>query len=283
MSFNLILNRNNVIQQNGFYNTLQFQFINGAFTVTDDMYIQLTNAQIPYSTFNISKFLNNNTFNILWPKGGVFITYNVVIPDGFYSYDDLNDYILFYCKNNGLYLSDADGNIYNYINIRSNSTYYGVELNLSLIPSSLPVSYTNPANLQLPNISQTPRIEILNNKFSEYIGYSVGIYPPTVPQLTSYNKLSDLVPLSSSLNSIILRCNLIDNYIVSPTDILDNIAIFNTAFGSNINYTNNLMSKKVKLKKGTYNNLTITLHNEKYDLINQLDPNIVLNLLITKY
>lgn len=76
--------------------------------------------------FNISAINNNNTFVILWPKGASLITYNVVIPDGFYSYNDLNNYIIYYCKLNGLYLVDATSNILNYITISSNSTYYAV-------------------------------------------------------------------------------------------------------------------------------------------------------------
>jgi len=76
--------------------------------------------------FNISAINNNNTFVIQWPKGAGLVNYTVVIPDGFYSYNDLNNYIIYYCKLNGLYILDSIGTVINFISISSNPTYYAV-------------------------------------------------------------------------------------------------------------------------------------------------------------
>jgi hypothetical protein len=279
-SFNLLLNVNNVIQKNGFYNQLTYNFINGSFTVKEKQKLQLVSAQIPYSFFNISQSLNNNSFNILWPKGSGLTTYNVIIPDGFYSYIDLNNYIIYYCKLNGLYLIDTASNVQNYISISSNSTYYAVQLNLSVIPTSLPTGWTNPASLQFPTVAQTPRIQILNNKFSNYIGFSPATYPAS-QQITAYYNLSNITPQSSTTNSIVLRCNLISNNVSIPSDILDSFGIFNTLFGSNINYASSLNDKKTTIKPGTYNSMTIDLVNENNEPLQCRDPNMLINLLIT--
>ena len=279
-SFNLILNNNNISAINGFYNQLTYKFINGSFTIKPNMKLQLVSAQVPYSFFNISSTLNNNTFSILWPKGASYITYNVVIPNGFYSYADLSNYIIFYCKTNGLYLLDNNSVVQNFISIQTNTTYYAVQLNLSVIPTTVPVNWTNPASLVLPNVASTPKIVILDNKFQNYLGFLPGIYPPTT-QTTNYMVLSNQIPLSSSTNSIIFRCNLINNNISVPGDILDSIGIFNTPFGNNINYQSSLNDKKTTIKTGTYSEMIINLTNENNEPLQNRDPNVLLNLLIT--
>lgn len=279
-SFNLILNNNNIIQVNGFYNTFKYNFINGSFIIKEGMKLQLVSAQIPYSFFNISSLLNNNTFVLKWPKGTGYVDYNVIIPDGFYSYADLSNFLIYYCKLNGLYLVDNNGVTQNFISIQSNPTYYSVQINLTNIPITLPLNWSNPASLQLPTTTKTPIIQILNNKFSEYLGFTPGLYPPTT-QSTSYMTLSNTTPRSSSTNSIIFRCNLINNNISIPGDVLDAIGIFNTPFGSNINYQSSLNDKKCSMKIGTYNEFTMLLTNEDGTPLQNRDPNVLLNLLIT--
>jgi hypothetical protein len=271
---------NNVIQKNGFYNQLKYDFINGSFTVKDKQKLQLVTAQIPYSMFNISNNNNNNKFNILWPKGSGLTTYNITIPDGFYSYNDLNNYIQYYCKLNGLYLLDSNSNVQNYISISSNTTYYSVQINLSVIPISLPSGWSNPSSLQFPSVAQTPRIQILNNKFQNYLGFSEGTYPSS-QQITAYYALSNITPQASTTNSIVLRCNLINNGVSVPSDILDSFGIQNTSFGSNINYASSLNDKKTTIKPGTYNSMTIDLFDENLQPLQCRDPNMLFTLLIT--
>jgi hypothetical protein len=93
--------------------------------------------------------------------------------------------------------------------------------------------------------------------------------------------LSNITPVSSSTNSIVLRCNLINNGISVPGDILDSFGIFNTPFGNNINYASQLNDKKTTIKSGTYNDMVIVLTNENNEPLQNRDPNILLNLLIT--
>ena len=188
-SFNIILNSNNVEKNNGYANQLVFKFINGSFTIKPNMKIQLVSAQIPYSFYNISNYYNNQSFNILWPQGSGMTTFNVVIPNGFYSLSDLNKYIKFFCDTNNLYLIDNAGNHVYYINLSVNTTYYANQLNLYTIPTSLPSGYTAPSGFQYPSSIKTPQIQILNNNFQKYLGFPVGLYPaPT--QSTNYEKLS---------------------------------------------------------------------------------------------
>ena len=278
-SFNIILNSKNVIKNNGYSNQLIFYFINGSFTIGQNMKIQLISAQIPYSFYNISNYYNNQTFNILWPKLGNMISYTVTIPNGFYSISDVNKYIKFFCDTNNLYLMDSTGSHVYYINVSTNTTYYGNQINLTNVPTTLPSGYTAPSGFQFPTVSKTPQIQILNNNFQYYIGFTEGLYPPTV-QSVSYEKLSNIIPKSTNINSIFLSSNITDNQISVPSNILDSIQIYNTQFGANINYEAKL-NKKVSLKPGTYNNIIINLLDDDLNLLPILDPNIILNFLIT--
>jgi hypothetical protein len=277
-SFNVILNSNNVKINNGYANQLIFEFINGSFTIKPNMKIQLVSAQIPYSFFNISNFYNNQKFNILWPRGSLMINYNVIIPNGFYSVSDINKYIKFFCDLNNLFLIDGGGNRVYYINFSNNSTYYSNQLNLYTIPSSLPSGYSSPLNWTFPNVAKTPQIEILDNNFVIYSGFDVGLYPST-PQSINYEILSQRVPKSSNVNSIFISSNISDNEVSVPSNILDIIPIYGS-FGGNIHYESKL-NKKISLKQGTYNNIIFNLLDDDLNLLPILDPNIILNFLIT--
>ena len=206
-------------------------------------------------------------------------TYNIVIPNGFYSVSDINNYIKFYCDTNNLYLIDSSGNHVYYINFSVNITYYGNQISLYKIPISLPTNYTAPIGFQFPTSIKTPQIQILNNNFQNYIGFPQGLYPSVV-QSTNYEKLSPNIPKSTNINSIFLSTNITDNEISVPSNIIDCIPVYGTSFGSNINYEAKL-NKKVSLKQGTFNNITINLLDDNYNLLPILDPNIILNFLIT--
>jgi hypothetical protein len=77
-----------------------------------------------------------------------------------------------------------------------------------------------------------------------------------------------------------MRCNLVDNNIASPSDILDGVPI-NSTFGSNITYDPSF-EKWVRMKDGTFNQMTITFNDQNLNTLFALDPNILLTLLIRK-
>jgi hypothetical protein len=141
----------------------------------------LSSAQIPYSMFNITAAYNNNAFNFYFPSGPSstsYTTYNIIIPDGFYTISDLNSYMQQYAISNGLYLIDSGGNYVYYISVQYNATYYANQLIAKLVPTSLPTGYTDPSNwIGYPTVSRTPYLEILSSSnFGTYLGFSTGQY-----------------------------------------------------------------------------------------------------------
>lgn len=286
MSFSLVVNNTNVSNTNT-NATYTYNFIGGGFTIPDDYEVMLSSAQIPYSIFNITDVYNNNRFRVSFPTGALATTYtdfNITIPDGFYTIDDLRAYMQQYAISNGLYLiNNNNENVYYTPAFYLNTVNYAVQILLYAVPRSLPVGWTQPANwigYSTYTSDRTPHIHILaSSKFGDYVGFSTGIYPTPTLQTTDYSVLSNKKPpIASYVNSIIVHCSLVNNSVVSPSDILDAFQIANVSFGSNINYAPTV-EKYVKLTKGTYSSMILYLTDQNNNPIILIDNNILLTLL----
>jgi hypothetical protein len=273
MSYTLVLNSKNVIGANN--NIFQYQFLNG-FRIEDNAEICVSSVQVPYSWYNVSYFYQNTKFNLIFPTGATTSTLNITIPDGFYTVPQLQSYIEQVCITNNYYLINSSGNYVYYVNLSYNISAYKVQLICSLVPTTLPTGFTNPG-WTLPTVTRCPQFVVLDNYFGKLIGFNIGTYPTTTT--ANFSKVSDYTPLGSSVNSIILRCNLVSNGVTMPSDIIDSFAISNTSFGSNINYSASY-EKWVKLSPGVYQNLTITMQDEMFNDIKMLDPNSVITLIV---
>ena len=283
-SFTLVINSSNVTNTNT-NSIYTYNFIGGGFKVEEGMECMISSAQIPYSIFNITAAYNNNSFQLNFPTGASgYTTFNLTIPDGFYTMNDFNNYIQQYCITNGLYLINSSGQNVYYLNFSVNQNYYAIQILLYTVPRSLPTGYTAPSNwigYSTYTSDRTPYI-VINNNLSDYLGFTAGQYPPTLPQITNYSILSNKKPpLASYVNSLIIHCSLVNNPVISPSDILDAFQISNTTFGANINYTPNI-EKYVKLTRGTYNSMVLYITDQNNNPITMLDPNILITILFKK-
>lgn len=59
------------------------------------------------STYNYSSKLGNNTYSVKWIDG---ITYNYTIPDGYYSFDQLNSVLKYNMIKDSMYLVSTTDN-----------------------------------------------------------------------------------------------------------------------------------------------------------------------------
>jgi len=280
-SYTIQLNSSNVVQNGSYYNSLQYYFLNSSFTIKKGMKMYLSFAQVPYSFYNITSAYGNNSFNIKFPQGSSYTNINVTLPDGFYDQTSLTNYIQYVLTNNNLYLTDNNGTIQTFIKFQLNTTYYAVELDLSVIPTSLPSGWTAPPGFVFPTVAQTPQIILNGNNFYNFIGFNKNSsYPPTLPQTSLYQTKSISAPQAVYVNSISVRCSLVNNYIGSPTDLLTSFPVISQyGFGSNINYEAKI-ANKIPLKEGTYNYMTVTLNDQNFRELPNLDPNILLSLVI---
>ena len=158
------------------------------------------------------------------------------------------------------------------------TTWYANHIVAYSVPTSLPSGYTAPCNFAgYPTTSRTPYIEILTgSNFGTFLGLSVGNYGKD--QAANYSVNSNITPVGSTVNSLVIRCSLVNNNISSATDVIDSFPI-NGTFGSNLNYLNNI-EKWIKLSPGRYNNFIVTIQDQNLNDINILDNNILMNFII---
>lgn len=275
MSNTLVLNSANTTNQ---VNIFQYNFLNGSFVVQDNSELCISGITIPYSWYNIQQqYYNNTTFQYTFTEA-VTTTYTVVLPNGYYSVTSLNEYLQGQFVNQGLYLVDSAGDNVYYLSLVYNVSTYSVQLLSFAVPIALPAGFTNPAGLVFPAVASTPQLIILStNNFGSIIGFTAGTYPPAI-QATNYSITSNTLPNGSPVNSIIVRCNLVSNNVVSPSDILDSFQITG-AFGTNLNYSPNF-EKWIKIKSGRYSSFTITFEDQNFRTIPILDDNVLITLLL---
>jgi len=106
MSYNLVLNSSNAINSN----TFKYNFINGSLDIPEGSTIAISQITIPYSWFNVSSIIGNNTFSYFIPNSSnTQIEYKIIIPNGFYQVSDLNIYLQSQLKINGHYWYSTQG------------------------------------------------------------------------------------------------------------------------------------------------------------------------------
>lgn len=277
----LILNSNNIIGMNN--NTFEYRFINSGFYIPEGSEISISSIQLPYSFYNVSTFYSNQKFRIRWPVASGSTDYNITLDEGFYTVNDIQNFIEQFCIQNSLYMIDANGDYIYFIYLSYNITAYKIQLISSPIYTIAltPVGVTLPASFPTrpTTNSSTPLFIVLDDKFGSLLGFNIGTYPSAF-QNTSFDKLSDYTPKGSNINSIVVRSNVIENSVTMPSDILDSFAIpAGSTFGSNINYQPNFQ-RFVSIRPGNYTNMIITLQDQNYSDIKILDPNSIITLII---
>jgi len=279
MSLSIILNSNNVAT-NGTKSQFTYNFINGSLNIPENSLMCVSNVTLPYSWFNVnSSQYNNNVFQYTFPTSTGQQTFTVTLPNGYYAANDINTYLQTKMIENKQYLVNSAGEYVYYITLQYDVNYYAVQLMCFALPTSLPSGYTNPANMTFPSTPSTPQIIISStNNFGSLIGFNAGTYPSTV-QTTNQSFTSNSVPDGSPVNALIMRCNLIDNNVVMPSDIMDSIPISNVPFGSNLTYQPPF-PKWVKMKAGRYSYMTVQLVDQNLNTIVATDPNVCITLLL---
>lgn len=275
MSFNLVLNSSNVIGSNA--NTYQYSFIGGNFNVGDDFEICTSQVTIPYSWYNIT---TTQTVTIRWTVGVTVNSYVWTIAPGFYSVSDLNLALQLFCVNNGLYLVNGSSNVY-YLSLYTNTALYKNQLIAELVPTSLPSGYTQPSGfVGYPTTTKTPQIVLStsSSQINSILGFSTGTFPSI--NTANISVLSTIVPVGSAVNSLLMTCNLVNNPVAMPSNILCGIPI-DTTFGSNLNYSP-AWQQWVKITPGRYSTMTIQFLDQDFNPLTALDSNVLIVLNIRK-
>jgi hypothetical protein len=240
--------------------------------------LTLTGGGTGYTVIPTVTFTGTN-ITVAKASASIYRLFNVSLPDGFYTTTSLNAFIQSFCVTNGFYLiENSTQNYIYYINVLFNPTYYANQIILKTIPTTLPAGYTAPSNWAgYPGLAVTPYVEILStNHFGKFLGYTAGNYG--INSTVSYSGNSNQTPVGSTVNSLVIRCSLVNNNVSSQTDVVDAFAI-NGDFGRNLNFNNNI-EKWIKLNAGRYSSFTVSIVDQNMEDIQILDSNILINFIV---
>ena len=287
----LILNSANILQ--GTNNSiLSYEFIGGNINLKKGQKVALASLQMYYSTFNITVLNNNNAFAYVWVDGG---TYTVLVPDGFYDINALNNYLHFTMVQNKHYLVDAVGNFVYFITLGINTTQYAVEVNCFGI--SVAVAAANvwvlPAGATwvLPNNFIVPELGVGLNNFGLVIGFAPGFYPnaliagvpPAQVQNPAYTSdqqfLSTFTPQVSPVASFILTCSLINNNYAVPNNLIYSFAPTGT-IGEQFTVAPN-QYVFIDVLPAQYNRFQVSFIDQSFRPVAIQDPNMTIMLIIS--
>lgn len=282
MPFNLLLNSSNVINTDN--TNFEYNFTNGSFVIEEGAEICISQIVMPYSFFNLNKGLyNNTTFQFSLTFGVTTTQYDVVIPNGFYTTTDINNYLEQYFITNGMYCTNTTtGNYVFFIYLYTNATYYANQFIVSPIIPLNTAGYTFPSGYINPSTTTygyTPYIIFNDGGLGSILGFTNGTYPTTQSLTSQLNFISNTTPNATPINSIVVRTNLCNNDCATPSDILDTFSLSGASFGSNITYTPSY-EKWINCSYGTFNSFFVYFQDQNLNRIQSNDPNVLISILL---
>ena len=301
----LILNQENIVP-NTANGRLEYVFPAGNVSIMKGQKLALASLQMFYSTFNITSLNNNNVFSYIWVDG---TEHTVLIPNGYYTVQTLNEYLQFTMINNTHYLVDNDttNNVY-FLTMGTNASTYKVELtsfqiNATMFPIGVgAATYSLPAGASwvVPTVSIVPMFNIPSTSFRDVIGFSnAGYYPtgsagsyaqavisgvpPAQTQAPPYTSnlvfSSNVVPQVSPLSSYLVKCNLINNNYAVPNDLLYSFSP-QSAFGEQFTIAPNQLIF-INIQEGQYNKFVVEFADQNNRPVAIEDPSLVVLLIIS--
>lgn len=243
--------------------------------------VALSDISIYYSWRSITSAYNNNKFSFTFPASGATInTYNIALPDGTYSANDLNNYLQWFCIQNNLYLiNSTTGDYRYYLTIQENPSQYAIEVISYPIPTSLPAGYTAPAGWGgFPTAATRPQLIINNEAFGQIIGFNLGTFPATAVGASPYSKVSDFVPQLSPIQSVIILLDAVSNPFASNSGVIGTINSKGTNYGSLISYSApeyNWISCQ-----GVRQEITVNFVDQLFRPLKIIDKNLTIRLLL---
>jgi hypothetical protein len=181
-----------------------------------------------------------------------------------------------------LYLiKNSDKNVY-FVELLVDANKYGSTINTYVVPTNtemLSYQWTKPSNSShwdLPNTSTAPQI-IFNSKFGKLLGFEGGTYPSTI-QYVDVQSENTLTPEISVVNSLIFRCNLINNINITPTDCLSSMGI-KKSFGDQMEIGGGFILYS-EISTNIYNQIELTICDQNLKPIKLIDTDCTIILSI---
>jgi len=268
----ILINKTHFVQ--GSQSTYRYNLPLGGISIKFGDVLSLASVDLYYSWFNITEEEGNNQVSFIFNG----TTYNLTLPDGFYTIEDLDSAFQHFFINNNLYLIDSNGNHVYYVKLTTNPVRYRTQLDLFLMPTTLPSGFTDPGSFPFPATSETPQI-IINSLFGVRIGFDAGTYP-TTPSNVKYEILGQNTPIISTVQSILVRTNLINNgQFSNPSDLLTTFTVpQGTRIGAVIRYEEH--NNNMNAQPGKYTFFEIEFTDQLYEPLKLQDKDATILLIL---
>ena len=283
----LVLTENNLVPTGGTFNasTIAKPYNKLYFNLPSNLSgkkLALQKANLYYSWANINA--TNNTFQISFPSGASFVDVNVSIPVGtnFSSISEMNNYLQTVMIANGFYLIDNNQDNVYYMTLIANPTSYGVSLVQSLVPTSLPSGWSQPANFPeggFPSTSKTMKFTTNASGFNLLI-----VFPASTTfngGLSGQTFNSTFTPQLSQTSTVLVKCSHANNSLSLNGDssIIYSFTTRGTSYGSLIEVEpQNIVYYNITSNS---NNLIIEFSDQDNAPLQIQDPNMSVLLLIS--
>ena len=242
----------------------------------------VSGVSIYNSTFNITARRGNNTLTFIW-NADTTTTYTFTIPDGYYSVNQVNEFLQAQCIINNLYVTNASSQNVYFIQLITNPSRYSVQLNSFYLPTSAQATtlgYSKPsgATWNYPVAASTPQL-IFNAVFGNLIGFEGGTYPSAV-QTTNQEFISTKSPKLNVVDNYVMTCNMISNVDYSiPSDILFTIPL-TAGLGSLISITPASVILN-HIAANHYKQIVIKFFSQDFEPLELNDTELTLTLVIS--
>lgn len=231
------------------------------------------------STYNISEVYGNNMIVLKW----LGVDYNVTIPDGFYSYSDLNSFVKQQCLINKLYCTTNNGLDYVFFyNLSANAVTYKFQLDIFSIPTAAQATTLNfvkpvGATWAFPATATTPQLQI-NDKLQKYFGIINQTLFPFSPQSSNqtFSTSPNGYPTVNPVFSYVVTCNLINTKLSQDPRVLTQITV-DTSFGGLMKMQGS-HDNAVDIEDGSYSFITIKLLDQNLGQLSRRDLDLVISL-----
>jgi len=307
----LVLNKNNIID--GTNNSKYRYKFTSTVNFKKGSKIALSKLNMYFSWENITSTFNNQTFSYTWwdSSGNQTKTYSLTIPQGYYSIDDINDWMYSELVNRGHFLTySAQANAkgtsngtawsastkYVFIELMENPTYYSCQFRLYALPAYVATgaTYTKPADVtgyawRVPSSTvvgvttyyPVPKVVISStNNFDDIVGFNSGTYGDG--QITTSNGfqdfLSNYTPTIDPTGSVLVTCSLANNMYASPRELIDSFT-YTVDYGGMISVENNNLNW-IEIAEGSYSEFYIEFKNQNFGQMVIKDPNSIILMVI---
>ena len=291
----IILNQSNVVD-NGQNNQLVYNFPNSIAFPNHEIAIQ--NLSMYYSWANINgTSLNNNSYCVYFPLSGGYACLNVLMPDGLYEINTINQYLQFFCIQQGWFLISSTGAYVYFLEWSVNTSIYGIQLNSYPVPTALPAGWTAPSTAAgfpkdwngYPDSAECPLVTFYvpgvnnQNNFYQIVGFPQDFNQYDNPAYeidpaVNNSVVSTTAPQVQPNPTLYVSISNIENNMATPSSIIGTVTP-NVNYGELISITPPQFAWN-KLLSGTYNSLRITMLGSNKAPISLLDPNMSITLVI---